>query len=465
MELAGVPGQAAWGAGMARDHSGGRSCRSVWRRDTELATFEVLPCADASRGNGLFAVCDAEADVDLFQEEPVPGTAIMLLKEHAKASPRQGARPLQARNCAHCAVPVPDRSAIHRCSGWCDAAYCSARCRELAWEWHHEALCPATNAAWARFLDHAAECSNEYYVVAARLIAALRAKSDDGAESAGCCDPPPWSGYAAPPWWETMRRPRYGSSSASSQGESASDSASSEGDECQSPAQLDGAAVGVGGQPPSGGCGSPQAPFERTRSSSCGGSEPQGSAEDERARSSTSDASVPVGRASGGCSSEGRTSKDGDSSLDRFFVAAVRQQTAETVGLLRDALAGVLVPGCPASVALAEGSEGFGRLVGMLRVNALSVQADRPCGESGRAARGPRMARGLAIYALTSAMNHSDQPNCYVASDPARPSLAVVRAMMSITAGDELCIDYLQGAPFGAGDRRRILRRQYGIEC
>ncbi|CAK0884009.1 unnamed protein product [Prorocentrum cordatum] len=150
--------------------------------------------------------------------------------------------PRASAHCAHCAAPLLAASAA-RCAAGCPAAYCGEGCRQEAHWAYHEVLCPAANAEWAAFEDHARECSNEYYVLAARAFASLR-----HAEAAARSGPgAPWAAYAARPWWETMRRPSYGSSSGSSSAaasspaadgeeEAASDEASDEASGCLSSA-------------------------------------------------------------------------------------------------------------------------------------------------------------------------------------------------------------------------------------
>ena len=181
------------------------------------------------------------------------------------------------------------------------------------------------------------------------------------------------------------------------------------------------------------------------------------------------------------------------SSLDRMFVSKVKEQTLETVSLLLRALQPDAVASGPddelpvpeppeALLALLESPaalEVLGRLIGLIRINSLSVQAASPPGEeapteprgAGASAEGssPRgegpapVVKGMATYAVASIMNYHPEPNCFVASDPQAPRRALVQVCRPVAVGDELCINYLAGAPFDAEERENILRFQYGI--
>merc|ERR1712176_1040553 len=108
--------------------------------------------------------------------------------------------------------------------------------------------------------------------------ATLRHDVDDGQQARSSDDVwlrAPWADYAAPPWWETMRRPTYGEGSRSS----SKSSTDGQNRDCLRP-------------------------------------------------STDSD----------GDRSENSHQSEANSSLDRFFVAKVREQTVETVDMLRQAL-------------------------------------------------------------------------------------------------------------------------------
>mmetsp|Transcript_79115 Transcript_79115/g.256155 ORF Transcript_79115/g.256155 Transcript_79115/m.256155 type:complete len:195 (+) Transcript_79115:115-699(+) len=187
--------------------------RQPWRR-TAPAEVEVAACAETTRGNGLFARVAAQPGDLIVAEDPVCGTAMLLFGE---------SRP--GEHCAHCTVRLPrGGTAALPCPTGCDAVYCSEACREDAMWSHHALLCPAVNQAWADFETHARECSNEYYVLAARAFASLRhVDLADGSVPEAEAQPwesMPWAGYAARPWWETMRRPAYTDSGGSSSGSS-----------------------------------------------------------------------------------------------------------------------------------------------------------------------------------------------------------------------------------------------------
>lgn len=143
-----------------------------------------------------------------------------------------------------------------------------------------------------------------------------------------------------------------------------------------------------------------------------------------------------------------------DDSLDMFFASKIQAQTEETVILLRRVLsdANTLTPYVDSVL----NCESFSRLVGLLRVNTLAVQAASFEGDES-------CLRGMALYPVMSAMNHCPEPNCFAASDPATPHRAIIRSHTQVDIGEELCIDYLAGAPYDANERERILRSQYLI--
>ncbi|CAE8651743.1 unnamed protein product, partial [Polarella glacialis] len=354
---------------------------------------EVVPCP--GKGNGLFAKeAFSEGDV-LFEENPVCGTAILMFSEKERA----------AAHCAHCTVHLGTGAEAESCPRHCGLRYCSKECLGEAWWAHHAILCSAVNPAYVAYEEHARECSNEYYILAARALAGLRHKGDDSSALHSA----PWSGYASPLWWETMRRPVYGGSSSSSSSQS----------DCEA----------------------------QTTWGSC-----------------------PA-------SAKGSSDDGGGSSMDRFFQSTVQAQTAETASLLLAALEADIDgnstdPKCRGHQLL-QGVEGLGRLVGLLRVNALGVMASPSPGEEGQsepeeapkegAGSSDGLVRGMAMYAVASAMNHDATPNCYVASDPYAPVRCIVKAMRPIALGEEISIDYLQSAPFSAKERQAILENQYGI--
>lgn len=348
--------------------------------------------------------------------------------------------------CSHCTLRLPVGPSCRPvvCPRACGAAYCSEACQQDAWWAHHEVLCPAENEAWAAFEAHARECANEYYILAARALASLR---HGGSVEAGAdaWQATPWASYAARPWWETMRRPNYSGSSTSG---GSSSSRSSRSNSCTSSAGCNREAGKRRG-----GCEGPPS-----------GTKAEASKERQQQERAESD-----GKDSDAGSSSPESSDC--SSLDRFFVARVREQTAETADLLREALArGALPTGGVAEALLSQGAEGFGRLVGLLRVNALSVQSQVAGQPDGADSRPPpsteqdHVVKGMAIYAVTSAMNHAGDASCFAASDPGGcPRRCLIQTSRHVAAGEELHINYLEGAPFDDAERQAILRCQYGI--
>ena len=163
----------------------------------------------------------------------------------------------------------------------------------------------------------------------------------------------------------------------------------------------------------------------------------------------------------GSIGSTARTDFDSEdkASLDRFFQSAVLTQTSE----MAEELASILSGSPYVSSMLLEGPEALGRLMGLVRVNSMAIQAQSLGGESQEIQEG--LAKGMAIYAVTSAMNHDPEANCYVASNPENPQRCYVRTSRPVEAGEELCIDYLSGAPYSEDQRREILLHQYAIPC
>ena len=147
-----------------------------------------------------------------------------------------------------------------------------------------------------------------------------------------------------------------------------------------------------------------------------------------------------------------------NASLDRFFQSAVRTQTSE----MAEELAAILANSDSVWSSLLAGpqaSEALGRLMGLVRVNSMAIQSQTG-GDSGDDVE---LAKGMAIYPVTSAMNHDAESNCYVASNPSEPQRCYVRTRRAVAAGEELCIDYLSGAPYSDEQRCDILQHQYGI--
>jgi hypothetical protein len=217
----------------------------------------------------------------------------------------------------------------------------------------------------------------------------------------------PWAEYAAPPWWDTMRPPEY----------SDSESGEEDGD------VIDSESANIKDVMP----------------------------EQAIAQDKSTSQSCHKNNSEELCQ---ESSSDGSSSLNTFFIAKVQEQTLETVNLLLRVLreAGVNT----ATIEELLVCENFGRLVGLLRVNALSVLA-------GGKEDGGKLRPGMAMYPVSSSMNHSYKPNCYVASDPETPHRIMVQTSVAVGPGDELCIDYLFGAPYDEEEKEGILRAQYSI--
>ena len=146
--------------------------------------------------------------------------------------------------------------------------------------------------------------------------------------------------------------------------------------------------------------------------------------------------------------------------MDRFFQSTVRSQTSEMGEVLLSVLEGKVC--ALAESLLRSGPEALGRLMGLLRVNAMALHASSE--DAADADDVPQdLARGMAIYSVTSAMNHNPAANCFVSSDPAHPQRCLVRTLRPIAPEEELCIDYLQGSPYTEEQRKQVLSQQYGI--
>eukprot|EP00928_Gymnodinium_smaydae_P046758 TRINITY_DN31177_c0_g1_i1.p1 TRINITY_DN31177_c0_g1~~TRINITY_DN31177_c0_g1_i1.p1 ORF type:complete len:484 (-),score=113.97 TRINITY_DN31177_c0_g1_i1:116-1489(-) len=447
-------------SGDGREKPGTGRRRSGWRRACPEAV-QVRRCCGtrASLGNGLFARRSFEEGETLFEEEPICGSAVLLFDEQARS---------KARHCAHCTISLrrPDAAAEEvnvSCDRGCGAEYCSEACRTDAYWAHHELLCAARQPLWSEYEQHARECGNEYYVLAARMFALLRHEDALGSSAAGggsgsgdSADDGwsslPWADYAARPWWETMRRPRYDSDSdaSSNAAEGGRAGSRSRALSAADAADVGGvAAVGAG-----------------TSSSGAAGSRCAAAGSSGAARAPDCGApAAAAARSPSPAPSEATASSSGESgsaSLDAFFQERVRDQTKETTELLRRVLRSDESSACcdaslPPQVDLALTVENFARVVGLIRMNSLAVES------SDRSGTSDEVVRGMAVYAVTSAMNHSTVPNCYVAGDPSKPHHCAVVAKRAIAPDEELCIDYLEGSSFSVAQQCLILLQQYGI--
>lgn len=310
--------------------------------------------------------------------------------------------PGAAGHCAHCTLRLRGRDSEPPCHRGCGVVYCSAACRAEAWRVHHEILCGARTERWRAFEDHAQSCGNEYYIVAARMFTSLRGVEVDASDEteASVWSRLPWSTYHAPAWWSTMRRPVY----------SDSDEDEDEAEETEAAEGVDAASAG-----------------SSVRSGSRAGST----------------ASTPP---------------------SERFQDQIYEQTEETVEMLRRILVEAGLGGTAASGWLT--TESFGRLIGLLRVNVLSVRAGAELSQAQRDERDAvdhNALKGMALYALQSALNHSPLPNCYMASKLDEPHRCIIYVSRDVAAGEELCIDYMAGAPHSLEERVQILMSQYGI--
>lgn len=109
-------------------------------------------------GKGLRLNPNTEAvDVGtyIFEEYPIGATAIAFFD-------------VQDKYCNNCVTPI--ESAI-QCPNLCGEHYCSLNCLERANILYHSILCSARNKNFLKYSSIARRSSNEYYIVAARLLA------------------------------------------------------------------------------------------------------------------------------------------------------------------------------------------------------------------------------------------------------------------------------------------------------
>ncbi|CAK0884008.1 unnamed protein product [Prorocentrum cordatum] len=158
-------------------------------------------------------------------------------------------------------------------------------------------------------------------------------------------------------------------------------------------------------------------------------------------------------------------------SLDRFFAASVRAQTAETAELLRRALEAAGPAAAGASAALADhGVEGFGRLLGLLRVNALSLQATPQeaagvaAGASEEAGTPAPCVRGLAIPLRRGLRDEPRRGPELLRGERPRRAAEVLRAGCAGRLRGRRAVHRLPGGlPVRRVAAANILLHQYGI--
>jgi hypothetical protein len=416
--------------------------------------------ADAA-GVGLVATAATAAGALLFEERPL---ACVPAWECAAAA------------CHHCVGPTSGAGCA--CDG-CGARFCGVGCRAEADAAYHAQLCDGGGAGgsgpWARFTAHAEGAANEYYVLAARVIA-IWAGGGSGGGGGGPCQPCgaavfPWRAFKGAPFWETLALPDYGDVEGEGEG---GEKEEEEGEEDEDD-YADGGGEGEG-------------------------------EDDEEA-----DGEAYV--CEHGCGFEGPFGavaahevvcvRETAGRVRAAFDVAVADQVAESLALLAAAL--------PAAAAL--GAAEYGWLLGMLRMNVLGVvvpTAEEPepeamTGVEAEAEIGPQVAEGGAgqragggasgpsspaspaspasppppppppggaisgfgIFALHSCLNHATDParaNAEVLAATAQAAATVVvRATRALGAGEELLVDYLPGEE--PAERRRTLWQQYRIDA
>ena len=105
-----------------------------------------------SGGKGLFLTRGpVTAGTILFEEYPVGATAVPYFVD-------------RHRVCANCVRPIVTVACV------CGEQYCSVQCKDWANRLYHSTLWASTNEYFREYFDIAARSSNEYYLIAARLL-------------------------------------------------------------------------------------------------------------------------------------------------------------------------------------------------------------------------------------------------------------------------------------------------------
>jgi hypothetical protein len=107
-----------------------------------------------SSGDGLFARTVVKQGEMVFEEFPIGGTAIAYFD-------------FQHTYCSNC-IRLLEADTVISCDT-CQSKYCSMGCKQRADGFYHVALCGSS--AFREYTRFATETSNEYYIVAARLLA------------------------------------------------------------------------------------------------------------------------------------------------------------------------------------------------------------------------------------------------------------------------------------------------------
>jgi hypothetical protein len=114
--------------------------------------------SDIAKGNGLHLnpnANSAEVGTILFEEYPIGTTAIAFFDD-------------EEGFCKNCIIPLTNRVS---CPNNCGDDYCSKNCFDRANNLYHKILCTTCNPEFLEYTLIARSSSNEYYIVAARLLA------------------------------------------------------------------------------------------------------------------------------------------------------------------------------------------------------------------------------------------------------------------------------------------------------
>lgn len=132
----------------------------IFRQLTNRCTLNNVESktSDIAKGNGLHLKPNAkssETGTILFEEYPIGTTAIAFFEGEAKFW-------------KNCIIPLTDRVS---CPKKCGDDYCSKNCFDRANNLYHKILCTADNPEFREYTLIARSSSNEYFIVAARLLA------------------------------------------------------------------------------------------------------------------------------------------------------------------------------------------------------------------------------------------------------------------------------------------------------
>ena len=152
-----------------------RACRSAGR----ICRASVQPSLLPGAGLGITVSCDLREGDVIFVERPLCALPDLGWGEDATCadSPIDESEGVRCDHCTANIYPSTDGSTLRCPAPACGVAYCSPECKHEAARRYHHRLCgcgskpDGVEGAWLAFLKFAEECCNEYYVMAARMLA------------------------------------------------------------------------------------------------------------------------------------------------------------------------------------------------------------------------------------------------------------------------------------------------------